>query len=72
MTAKISLDHCVIHVGASSKLKLWNPERWFLVAEELARRGLQVVWSAGRGEESEVAAIDPGRRFSSCAGGVCC
>lgn len=61
-------QYCVIHVGASSRLKLWNPERWFAVAEELSRRGLQVVWSAGRGEESEVAAIDPGRRFASCAG----
>ena len=52
-------QYCVIHVGASSRLKIWNPERWFAVAEELAQRGLQVVWSAGRGEEREVAAIDP-------------
>ena len=63
-------QYCVIHVGASSRLKLWNPERWFAVAEELAQRGLQVVWSAGRGEESEVAAIDPGGRFASCAGAL--
>ncbi|MEO8143899.1 MAG: glycosyltransferase family 9 protein, partial [Betaproteobacteria bacterium] len=63
-------QYCVIHVGASSRLKQWNPERWFAVAEDLERRGLQAVWSAGRGEESEVAAIDPGRRFASFAGAL--
>jgi ADP-heptose:LPS heptosyltransferase len=38
------------------------------IAEELARRGLEVVWSGGRGEEAIVAAIDPARRFASFAG----
>jgi ADP-heptose:LPS heptosyltransferase len=61
-------DYCVLHVGAGSRLRLWNRDRWFALADALSRRGLQVVWSAGRGEESEVAEIDPARRFVSCAG----
>ena len=65
-----SREYCVLHVGAGSKLRLWNRERWLAVAGELERRDLQVVWSGGRGEESEVAGIDPGRRFSSCAGAL--
>ncbi|MSQ48880.1 MAG: heptosyltransferase [Betaproteobacteria bacterium] len=61
-------EYCVIHVGASSALKRWHRERWLAVAVEQARRGLPVVWSAGPGEENEVAAIDPERRFPSYAG----
>jgi ADP-heptose:LPS heptosyltransferase len=61
-------DYCVLHVGAGSKLRLWNRERWLAVAEALADRGLRVVWSAGRGETDEVEGIDPGKRFASLAG----
>lgn len=61
-------DYCVLHVGAGNPLRLWNRERWFALAEALARQGLQVFWSAGRGEEREVAAIDPAQRFRSWAG----
>lgn len=63
-------EYCVLHVGAGSKLRLWKRDRWLAVAAELERKGLQVVWSAGRGEEGEVAGIDPGRRFSSYAGAL--
>jgi len=61
-------DYCVLHVGAGSRLRLWNPERWRTVAETLSSRGLQVVWSAGRGEEDEVAAADPAGRWRSFGG----
>lgn len=60
--------YCVLHVGASSALKLWPTDRWRDLAESLARRGLNPVWSAGRGEEGEIARIDPQRRYSSYAG----
>lgn len=60
--------YAVLHVGAGSPLRLWNREKWLAVAEALAREGLRVVWSSGRGEESEVAGIDPGRRHLSYAG----
>ena len=63
-------EYCVLHVGAGSKLRLWNREKWLALAAELARQGLPPVWSGGRGEESEVAGIDPERRFASRAGAL--
>ncbi|HEX8741487.1 MAG TPA: glycosyltransferase family 9 protein [Casimicrobiaceae bacterium] len=60
--------YAVLHVGASSLLKRWGSERWAALAEALAARGIAPVWSAGRGEEALVAAIDGGGRFASCAG----
>ena len=60
--------YAVLHVGASAKLKLWEPDKWREVAARLGQRGLQVVWSAGPHEQSIVEAIDPERRYPSCAG----
>jgi ADP-heptose:LPS heptosyltransferase len=60
--------YAVLHVGASSPLKQWPPERWAALAEALAQRKLHVVWSAGRGEEALVEQCDPGRRHMSVAG----
>ncbi len=60
--------YAVLHVGASTPLKQWLPERWSALADALSERGLRVVWSAGRGEESIVAACDPARRHASLAG----
>jgi ADP-heptose:LPS heptosyltransferase len=60
--------YCVLHVGAGSPLRLWNPEKWRAVAGKLAGAGFQVVWSAGAGEEDVVEAADPERRFTSYAG----
>ncbi len=66
--ASPSAPYAVLHVGASTPLKQWLPERWMQVADELARRSLAVVWSAGRGEEAIVARCDPAGRFPSLAG----
>lgn len=60
--------YVVLHVGASSELKLWNPERWRAVAEHLAGQGFEIVWSAGAGEGGSVREIDPDGRFCSYAG----
>jgi ADP-heptose:LPS heptosyltransferase len=60
--------YAVIHLGASSVLKQWLPERWSAVAGHLESRGLQVVWSAGRGEEALVAEVDPRGVRKSYAG----
>jgi ADP-heptose:LPS heptosyltransferase len=60
--------YAVLHVGASTPLKRWLPERWNALARALSDEGLRVVWSAGRGEEAIVAECDPGRDFSSYAG----
>ncbi len=63
-------DYCVLHVGASTPLKQWEPDKWRTLAERLAARGLQVVWSGGRGEEGAVRAIDRERQFPSFAGAL--
>jgi ADP-heptose:LPS heptosyltransferase len=60
--------YAVLHVGASTPLKQWLPERWNALAQHLTERGLGVAWSAGRGEEAIVAACDPAGRFASYAG----
>ncbi|MBI2311615.1 MAG: glycosyltransferase family 9 protein [Betaproteobacteria bacterium] len=60
--------YCVLHVGASSALKLWDNGKWMALAEHLRAKGYQVVWSGGRGEEQTVAGIDPHRRYPSYAG----
>jgi ADP-heptose:LPS heptosyltransferase len=60
--------YAVLHVGASTPLKRWLPDRWNALARALESRGLAVAWSAGRGEEALVAQCDPERRFTSYAG----
>jgi len=56
-------DYAVLHVGASSVLKLWPAERWRELAQWLEAKGLAVVWSAGPGEDAILDAIDaPGAR----------
>jgi ADP-heptose:LPS heptosyltransferase len=42
--------YAVLHVGASSPLRLWPDQSWLAVAAALEARGLTVVWSAGPGE----------------------
>lgn len=59
---------CVLHVGASSPLKLWPPDRWLSLADHLTAAGFQIVWSGGKGESPYIAAADPGNRYSSFAG----
>ncbi|MCK9202647.1 MAG: glycosyltransferase family 9 protein [Gallionella sp.] len=60
--------YCVLHVGASTPLKLWSAERWRLLADLMKKRGMHVVWSGGPGEESLVAEIDPQQNHYSMAG----
>ena len=52
--------YAVLHVGASSQLKLWPADRWRALAAALEAAGLTVVWSAGPGETAILDAIDPG------------
>lgn len=51
--------YCVLHVGASTPLKLWPAPRWRLLADMLRQRGLRIVWSGGPREDPLVAEIDP-------------
>ncbi len=50
--------YAVLHVGASSPLKLWAPARWRALADALAGDGLAIVWSAGPGEDAALDAIE--------------
>ncbi len=61
-------DYAILHVGASTPLKHWLPERWMALARALDRRGLAVAWSGGPGEEAFVGACDPEERYPSYAG----
>lgn len=60
--------YCVLHLGASSPLKLWEPEKWLELADWLVARGYRVVWSAGRNERHIVETVDPQHRYPSYAG----
>jgi ADP-heptose:LPS heptosyltransferase len=60
--------YAVLHVGASSPLKLWPAERWRVLAASLEAKGLNVVWSAGPGEAAILDAIDPTSRRTRIAG----
>ena len=60
--------YAVLHVGGSTPLKHWPPDRWAALAAGLAARGLAIAWSAGPGEEALVRASDPQGRHASFAG----
>ena len=60
--------YAVLHVGASSPLKQWPAERWRRLGERLQGQGLTVFLSAGPGEATLLAAVDPERKFVHPAG----
>jgi len=60
--------YCVLHVGASSVLKLWPPERWRTLADWLRACGYSIVWSGGKGEEALVTEVNLDQHDSSFAG----
>jgi ADP-heptose:LPS heptosyltransferase len=62
--------YAVLHVGARTALRRWDPARWAALAARVAARGIEPVWSAGRGEEGLVCACDPDARHRSFAGAL--
>ena len=60
--------YAVLHVGASTPLKLWPAARWAELAAALERRGLAPVWSGGIDDVARVNECDPHRRYTSYAG----
>lgn len=62
--------YAVLHVGASTPLKQWDPARWRALATWLGERGIEPVWSAGRGEEATVRACISGASQRSYAGAL--
>ncbi len=59
--------YAVLHVGASTLLKRWEPDKWRSLAAWLAARDIEPVWSAGSGEEAIVRDCDPDARHRSYA-----
>lgn len=68
--ARPAESYAVLHVGASSPLKLWPAERWRTIATGLAARGIVPVWSCGPGEEAVLAASDPDQRHARYPGNL--
>lgn len=62
--------YAVLHVGASTPLKRWEADKWRALAAWLAARGVEPVWSAGRGEEALVRDADRDGRHRSYAGAL--
>jgi ADP-heptose:LPS heptosyltransferase len=62
--------YAVLHVGASTPLKRWDPACWTQLAERLAAKGIAPVWSAGAEEAALVRACDPEARYRSLAGAL--
>jgi ADP-heptose:LPS heptosyltransferase len=62
--------YAVLHVSASTPLKLWSPARWAALASRFAASGIAPIWSAGPYETEIVHACDPARLHRSVAGAV--
>jgi ADP-heptose:LPS heptosyltransferase len=60
--------YAVLHLGASTPLKLWSAGHWTTLANALLARGITPVWSGGQKETALVSAADPQGRFISYAG----
>ena len=56
--ARVGGDYAVLHVGASTPLKRWEPARWRAVADWLEARGILPVWTVGPGEAPLLDAIE--------------
>ncbi len=50
--------YAVLHVGASTPLKLWPTDRWLALAKLLREHGITPVWSAGHDEAALVDEIE--------------
>lgn len=51
--------YALLHVGASSPLKLWPAQHWRELAAWLEARGMTVVWSVGPRETAILDTIEP-------------
>ena len=53
--------YAVLHVGASTPLKCWEPPKWRALAARLSSAGIQAVFLAGPGEDAILDAVALGR-----------
>ncbi|MDE2360068.1 MAG: glycosyltransferase family 9 protein [Betaproteobacteria bacterium] len=56
---RIAGRYAVLHIGASTPLKRWEPACWRSLAAWLEGNGIAPVWSVGPGEEALLDAIRP-------------
>ena len=63
-----AMPFAVLHLGASTSLKFWAPEKWRAIALHLHACGITPVWSAGPGETHLVKQVDPQQQFPNYAG----
>jgi ADP-heptose:LPS heptosyltransferase len=61
-------SYCVFHLGASSPHKLWPSDNWLKLISWAESLGLEVILTAGRGEEKLVTILDPNQRHQHYAG----
>jgi ADP-heptose:LPS heptosyltransferase len=60
--------YCLLHVGAGTRLRYWEPAKWRSLIAHVEASGMKPVISAGPGEENLVAQIDPESRCLSYPG----
>jgi ADP-heptose:LPS heptosyltransferase len=71
--AAFALPHapyCVLHVGAGSRLRYWEPDKWRALMAHLEIAGITPVISAGPGEGTLISQIDPQRRYLAFPGNL--
>lgn len=62
--------YCVLHFGASTRLRYWEPAKWRALMAHLEICGVKAVISAGPGEEALVTQTDPEGRCPSFPGNL--
>ena len=62
--------YCVLHGGAGSRLRYWDPEKWRALIAHLEIAGIQPVISAGPGEQRLVSQIDSRGKYPACPGNL--
>ncbi|OFZ71150.1 MAG: hypothetical protein A2Z01_01165 [Betaproteobacteria bacterium RBG_16_58_11] len=60
--------YAVLHVGAGSVLRRWQPEKWRELITHLETRGLRCVFSGAANDREHIAQIDPKGKRPSYAG----
>lgn len=64
------IPYCVLHIGVSTPLRLWESGKWRTLADSLGQQGFSVAWSAGSSEQKYVSEVDPGSHYHSYAGSL--
>jgi ADP-heptose:LPS heptosyltransferase len=62
--------YAVLHIGASTSLKLWDPHKWRALANNFVAQGVKIAWSGGKNETRIVNEIDPSTEYQSYAGSL--